>query len=609
MSGEAYFVFAIIATAVVLFASNRVRWDFVALLMVLLLAGSGILTAEEAFAGFGNPVVLLVAGLLVVGEMLDRTGVAQWIGNTIADGGGSNRSRLLTLIMMAAAVLSSVMSSTAVVAIFIPIIFRISRRTGINASRLLLPMSYAAMISGMLTLIATMPNLVISDALVSSGFEPLTFFGFLPVGVSVLVLGIVYVLFSSDRLIAPGVDDEPPFDQRTLQQLWEEFAVQKKVLTAAVSESSPMNGASISEADIEGRFGTRVLSLSRPWAGGGYGETKDAEPTDLLTSGTLLLITGQPDQLQRLLDEERLVEEPLSQREKRRRLQESGAGVVMIHPDCRFMGKSVRQANLRLRFGIHVLGIRRGREVLGDVADTPLKAADLLLVAGSWERIAGLQRENHDFVLLEMPAEYAEARPRFRLAPVAIAILVAMVAVAASGWLPTAVAVVAAAVIAVATRCLTAEDAYRAISWSSLVLLAGLLPVADALTKTGGTDAIVQTVIAAVGSAGPWVMMTLLFFLTAGLSLFLSNTATAVLLAPVAIQTAEAIGVSPYPLAVTVLIAASSAFSSPVASPVVMLVVEPGHYRFSHFLKLGTPLMLIAYVLNLIITPLLYPLQ
>jgi len=604
---ETYFVFALVGLAVVLFSSSRVRLDFVALLIVLLLAVSGILTADEAFAGFGNPVVLLVAGLFVIGEALDRTGVAQSIGVWITDVGGASHTRLTVLIMMVAAALSSVMSSTAVVAIFIPIIFKVSKQTGINTSRLLLPMSFAAMISGMLTLIATMPNMVVSETLVSSGFEPLGFFSFSPIGIAVLLVAIVYFLTIGNRLLHGSGQSTTPPANRTITELWQEFTIAGFVNSVYVPDDSPLRGQTIGDAAIESRYGIHVLGMSLALGHGERGETLEAGPTDEISAGCYLLLTGEPPQVEEFVTANGLVVLPIPEREKRRQLQESGAGVIMIHPHSQFRGKSIRQANLRTLHGIHVIGMRRGQERVDQFQDVALREADMLLVAGRWQRIAQLGKAKHDFVLLELPAEYAEARPGFRLAPIAIAVLAMMVVLSLSGLVPISVAVMIAAMTAVITRCLTAEDAYHAISWSSLVLLAGMLPLAAALEKTGGTQLLVDSVLGAVGSGEPYLMMTILFFLTACLSLFLSNTATAVLLAPVAVRMAQSLDVSPYPLAITVLIAASSAFASPVASPVVTLVVEPGRYRFVDFVKVGGPLMFIAYLTNLLLTPWLFP--
>jgi di/tricarboxylate transporter len=242
-----------------------------------------------------------------------------------------------------------------------------------------------------------------------------------------------------------------------------------------------------------------------------------------------------------------------------------------------------------------------------DFLNARLASADTLLVAGTWSRIETLGAERHDFILLELPAEFEESVPARRLAPVALAILAAMVLLSLFDLVPLVAAVLMAALAAVLTRCLTMEDAYRAVHLSSLVLLAGMLPLADALQKTGATALVVDGLVSGTGAAGPYAMMTALFFLTAGLGLVLSNTASAVLVAPVAILAAQALDVSPYPFAITVLIAASAAFSTPVSTPVVTLVVEPGHYHFGDFLKVGVPLLMLTYLTTLLVTPLVFP--
>ena len=608
MTTEMLIVFATVGAAAVLFASNRVRLDIVALGVVLVMMLSGILTPTQAFAGFGDPVVLLVAGLLVIGEMLDRTGVAQSIGRWIIQTGGRDESRLIVLIMVAAATLSSVMSSTAVVAILIPVVFKVSNNTGISASRLLMPMSFAAMISGMLTLIATPPNLVISSELESTeGYSALGFFGFLPIGAVVLAVGILYILLFGRWMLATETEKQDRSRKRSIRDLWSDFQLDERVDRLRVTSSSPMMGRTVGEVEIERRFKVRILSIEIARRSG-LPETKTAEAKDELCDGSILLVHGAADNLVRFQQSQQLERIEEKERDRQRTLQEYGVGVILIHPNCRFVGKTLREADFRSRFGVQVLGIRRVNEPLTDFADVKLAVADTLLVAGSWKQIAHLQYESQNFVLLDMPSEYEEARPAHGKAPLATAILIAMVALSASGVLPIVVAVMMAAMAAVLTRCLTMEDAYRSISLSSLVLLAGMLPVAVAVDETGGTEFLVSQVVGGIGSSSPYAMMTVLFFLTAGLSMFLSNTATAILLAPIAIQSATAMDVSAYPFAITVLIASSAAFASPVASPVVTLVVEPGGYRFVDFVKVGGPMMLLTYAVNMVMTPLIFPL-
>jgi di/tricarboxylate transporter len=256
---------------------------------------------------------------------------------------------------------------------------------------------------------------------------------------------------------------------------------------------------------------------------------------------------------------------------------------------------------------MHVLGVRRGGEALADHENVALQAADSLFLVGSWASVRQLQGLHHEFVVLEIPAEHDEIVPAYRKLPIALAILGGMIALSIFDVIPLTAAVLLALLAAVATRCLTMEDAYRSIHWSSIVLVAGMLPLADALQSTGGTDLIVNGLLTTLGDAGPATMLTVLFFLTAILSLFLSNTASAVLVAPIAIIAAERLGVSPYPFAVAVLIAASAAFSTPVSTPVVTLVVEPGRYRFMDFVKVGVPLLVLTYLTTLVLAPLLFP--
>jgi len=237
----------------------------------------------------------------------------------------------------------------------------------------------------------------------------------------------------------------------------------------------------------------------------------------------------------------------------------------------------------------------------------PLHSSDSLLLTGPWSRIQHLQSLTRDFVVLEMPAERTEIVPSYRRMPVALAILVAMVLLTIFDVVPLVAAVLMAALAAVFTRCLTMEDAYRAIHWSSLVLIAGMLPLADALDKTGGTQLIVDALLSAMGDASPYMMLTVIFFLTAALGLVLSNTASAVLMIPIAIYAAAALDVSPYPFAVAVLIAASAAYSTPVSTPVVTLVVDPGRYRFTDFVKVGVPLLLLTYLVTALVAPMIFP--
>jgi di/tricarboxylate transporter len=607
MTGEMVFVFSLIMAAAVAMASNRIRFDVVALLVVLALMLSGVLSVGEALSGFGSSVVILVAALLVVGEMLDRTGVARAVGDMILKKGGSNETRLLILIMVAAGLLGSVMSSTAVVAIFIPIVLRIAAETGLKASRILLPMSYAALISGMLTLIATTPNIVVHEELKEAGFTGFGFFSFAPVGVLVLAVAVVYILFLGRRLLSDDSDSAAAAQRlRSIEDLWQDYRLDEDYCHLRIRIDSPLAGNTIAETRLESRYQVRILGVLRLAS---RREDRIAVPTPEteLHAGDVLLVVGDPDDLESLKSEQHVTLEPASARHRQRWLWELGGAIVLIHPESGLIGKSLRDANFRSVYDVHVFGLRRAREPVADFKDVKLRSADSLFVVGRWPKIVQLQSGPHDFIVTEMPSEHAEIVPSYRKMPVALTILAGMVLLTLFDIVPLVAAVLIAALAAVFTRCLTMEDAYRAIHWPSLVLIAGMLPLADALDTTGGTRLIVDTLLSAVGEASPYVMLSVIFVLTASLGLVLSNTASAVLVAPIAIYAAAALGVSPYPFAVAVLIAASAAYSTPVSTPVVTLVVEPGRYRFGEFLKVGLPLLLLTYLVTLAVGPLIFP--
>jgi len=604
---HAQFVFALVAAATLLMASNRVRYDMIALLVVLSLMLSGILSVSEALGGFGNSVVILIAGLLIIGETLDRTGVARIVGDWILQKGGGNETRLLVLIMLSSAVLSAVMSSTAVVAIFIPIILRIAGRSGLSASKLLLPMSYAALVSGMLTLIATPPNLVISAELQSNGFAPLGFFSFSAIGSVILVLTILYVITLGRRLLPNQTDaHQNQRYNRSVRALWEDYRVDRNTTPLQLPASSPLCYQTLGKCGLNQQFGVRILEILRPQRRGADhfpGPSADF----VLHPNDILMAVGHEDALQRMQEEKQLHSYALSPRDEQRLFWELGAVSVLIHPNSRLIGHSIIETRFRHQYGVDVMGVRRNHNAVAEFEHEKLAASDSLLVIGPWPRIKQLQAQNHDFVLLESPIEADEVVPSYRRMPMALTITAAMVVASLFNWIPLVATVIIAAMASVVTRCLSAQDAYRAIHWSSLVLLAGMLPLADALQKTGGTDLIVNHLLALTGAADPGTLLTVLFFVTVLLTNILSNTTSAVLMAPIAIGVAHSIGVSPYPLAVAVLFAASSAFLTPVASPIMTLVAEPGRYCLADYAKQGSVLIFVVYAVTYFMVPLLFP--
>ncbi len=604
---EAQLVFAIIGVATVLFVSGKVRLDITALLVVLALMLSGVLTVKEAVSGFGDPIILILAGLFVMGEALIQTGVAYRVGDWLADLGGGSEARLIALLMLATAGLGSVMSSTGVVAIFIPIVLRIASATGRSPSRLLMPVSYGALISGMLTLIATPPNLVVNDVLQDAGAETFSLFSFAPVGLGVLVAAIGYMLLVGRRILgepAPSSHDEQA--SISMRELGERYGVLDAIHAVVVEEGSPLIDRSPAELGISDEWHAYVLACERKerFLTATVPVTRDTR----FKAGDLLLVKVAPSELPRFAEDNGLTEVSLSGAVGTRAQESFGAAEILIPPESKYVGESVHEIQLRTRFGLTALGLRRkGKNVEEKPMSEPFKPGDTILVAGGWKQIKVLESDPRNLILLAVPKEIKQAVPMSSHAPVAFLILAAMVVFLVLEPIPMLATILIAALALVATGCLTMERAYESTSWSTLVLVAGLLPLALALEKTGGMELVANGLMSSIGGLGPYGILTVVFFVTACLSMFLSNTATAVLIAPLAIRLASELGVQPQALAVMVIMGASTSFVTPVSSPVVALVMSPGNYRFTDFVKVGTPLVLITWIVSLAITPLLFP--
>lgn len=607
MSADTLFVFAVLAFAVVLFASDRVRLDIVALGVLLALMLGGILTVQEALAGFSDPVVLMIAGLFVVGEALVSTGIAFAIGRWLMRVGGSSETRLIALIMSIVAVIGAFMSSTGIVAIFIPIVLSIAGKTGLPAGRLMMPLGFAALISGMMTLIATPPNLVVNAELRNAGLATFGFFAFTPFGVAILACGLVYMLTVGRRLLGRSSSAEPAEPSgRTLEQLADGYALLPHLRRVRVQAGSALADRTIGQAELRSRFGLVALGVERRDR-----RTLTIMPALVDTAirfGDILYVLASDEELEKAAVRLRLTTLGLDTAPREHIVQELGLAEVMLAPESKLIGRTLPQAAFRSRHRVSVLGIKRmGEPLTGSLADVKLSFGDTLLVSGRWRDIGRLQGDKKDFVVLHLPLEISEVAPARSRATWALAILLAMIAAMTFGLIPNVGAVLFAALLLVLSRCVTMDAAYKVINWPSLVLIAGMLPLATALQKTGGTDLIVNGLVAAVGGAGPEAMMAALFVLTAVIGMFVSNTATAVLLAPIAIGAAADLDVSPYPFVMAVALAASAAFMTPVSSPVNTLVMTPGGYGFIDFVKIGVPMTVVTGAVALVMVPLLLP--
>ncbi len=608
MEYETLFVFLLLLVTIILFASDRLRLDIVAILVILALMLSGILSPKEALAGFGDPVVLLIAGLFVVGEGLFRTGVAFAIGNWLMRFGGTSEIRMMILLILVVAGLSAFMSSTGAVAIFIPVTLNLAAKAGIGPSRLLLPIAFASLIGGMLTLIGTPPNLVVSTQLTREGMEGFGFFEFAPIGLLVLVTGIAYMVFLGRKLLPKqtGETRESVKNRLSLQDLIEAYGISDRHHRLRIKDDSSISAKTVAQTQLQTRYGVTVLGIERRQ----HRRTMmiPAEAQTELAAGDTIFVVDTAAELDRMMQAERLEHLKLESDYKKIVARELGVAEVLLTPRSTLIGQTLDKIRFRERYGLTVLGIlRNGKPIEGNLVQTELSFGDSMLVGGGWIQIELLQAERENFIVLNLPREIDEVAPNRSRAPWALAIIAGMLMLMTFKLVPSVAAVLLAVLAMLFARCVSMKSAYASINWESLVLIAGMLPMATALEKSGGIQLIVDALVGSLGEMGPVALMAGLFLLTTIFSQFISNTATTVLVAPIAMAAATNMGISPYPLLMTVAIAASTAFSTPVASPVNTLVLGPGGYKFNDFVKLGVPLQLLVMALTLLAVPVLFP--
>lgn len=611
MSIDLALVLGLLAGAIVMFGMNRPRMDAVALIMIVMLPFTGVITMREALTGFADPNIILIAALFVIGDGLVRTGVARKVGDLILEKTGNSEVKLLILLMLAVCALGSLMSSTAVTAIFIPVALRIAQSTGSPTGKLMMPLSFAALISGMMTLVATAPNLVVNAELIRQGEQGFGFFTITPFGVPILILGIAYMLVARRWLPGCRADRSAPIPSRraTLTDWISEYDLARREHRLLVKSGSSLIGKTLADLGLRSSAGINIIAIERP----GRFRPSILEPnpqTSIMQGDTILIdVLRERESIDAIKERYSLESLPLDGAYFSDRAQDLGMAQVMVPADSAFIGRSVIEAGFRSRTKLTVIGLRRGDKVFGvDLVDEPLKTGDTLLVVGPWNYIERLQPDDAGVVLLRVPTEIEEVLPAPGRAIYATLSLGVVVALLIWGVIPAVQAALIGCLLMGVTGCVDMNSAYRSISWKTLVLIVGMLPFSIALERTGGVDIAAEFLATITQFAGTHVLLAVIFVLTAVLGMFMSNTATAVLMAPVAIGVAREMEVSPYPFAMTVALAASTAFVTPVSSPVNTLVVTPGGYKFGDFVKIGGPFAILVMILVVFLVPILLPL-
>ena len=612
----------ILVAAIVLFITEWLRVDLVALLVVVALMLSGILTTQEAIAGFANPAILTIASLFVIGGGVMQVGLAGRIGQQILSIAGEGQRRLVAMIMLTVALLSGFLSSTGTVAVLLPAIISLSRNARISPSKLLMPLSFGALLGGAMTLIGTPPNIIVNDLLTEHDVRTFAFFDYTPIGIVLLIAGVGFMLFIGFRLLPEHKSQAELHRIETPEELVSIYRLPDNLYRLRVRRASPLINKTLQEADLRQKFNLSILEILRspePREVAKLGErrlilqsdsldTIAPEPETRIETNDILIAQGNHLDVSYAAANLNLGLQPAQSDDKQTLISdEVGVAEVLLPPRSSLLGKTIVEARFGTLHHLTVLGIHRsGEETPLDFKETRLRFGDTLLVQGPWKHIRALRKRRRDFVVMGEP-EALFGAPNRKQAPIALAIVLGMLALLITNTLSVTSASMLAALAMILTGCLTIDEAYANVDWKSIVLIAGMLPMSTALEKVGLVEQAAGGLTSAFGNLNPIIILSALFLLTSVFTQVLSNTATTVLIAPIALAAAQQMGIQPHAFMMTVAVAASMAFASPVASPPNTLVMGAGNYQFSDYIKVGTPLILITLVICMLVMPLLWP--
>ena len=613
----------ILFITVALFIWGRVRADIVALTALAALLVLGILTPAEALAGFSSPIVIMMIGLFVVGGAIMQTGLAKLTGNKLMALSRGNETITFLLVMLVTSFIGAFVSNTGTVALMMPIIMSIAAGSGMQSSRFLMPLAFAGSLGGMLTLIGTPPNLVIDEVLTEGGYQPLAFFSFFPVGIIVIAIGIIVLMPLSKIFLSKKQNGKKKKQGKSLDDLVDEYQlldnlhryiVPSRRPSAAIDENGEQMdivGKTLKDLSIQKKYGVSIIEI-RNEKKSRLGLVKDVSQNMAKSSSTIqvhdtLYIIGEEEKINRFARDYGL----RKMKDVKIDFYDLGLTEIVVMPTSNFAGLRIGDANLRKRFGINVLGVKRGDEYITDnLIATKLHVGDMLLVQGEWTNLAHLATDTSNWVVIDQPEKTADKVLLDYKAPVAAAIMLLMIAMMVFDFIPVApvTAVIIAGLLTVFAGCFrNVEAAYKTINWESIVLIAAMMPMSTALEKTGASALVSQGLVESLGSMGPTALLAGIYFTTSLMTMFISNTATAVLMAPIALVAAQQVGVSPYSFLFAVTLGASMCFASPFSTPPNALVMKAGGYTFMDYVKVGLPLQIIIGVVMTFVLPLLFP--
>ena len=618
-----YITIAILIISTIFFVNGKVRSDVVSLCAMLALMLFQIVTPEEALSGFSNPVVVMMIGLFVVGGAIFQTGLAKSISSHILSLAGKSETRLYFLVMIVTSFFGAFVSNTGTVAVMMPIIVSLASVAGISASRLLMPLAFASSMGGMMTLLGTPPNLIIASALESTGRPTLGFFSFLPSGLVCVAVGTLVLWPLSKWYLSKSIDNNEVKNSngKTPSQLIQEYGLADNLFRVKVPRGSKAEGLTLAQLNLRSKYSVNILEVRRSDAKRHRffktisqqfvtAEMKISEGDMLYVSGRISAVSAMIDDLFLELVDEHETEVAIKSG-KAMDFYDIGIAELLIMPNSSFVNKNIKEAGFRDKFDVNVLGIRRrGEYILHELGEEQIHYGDVLLVQGTWSNITRLTKESTNWIVLGQPQNDAASVTLDYKAPLVAIIMVAMIAAMVFDFIPIApvTAVIGAALLMVLTGCFrNVSAAYKTINWESIMLIGGMMPLSIALEKTGTSELISHGLVEACGQFGPMALMAGIYVATSVMTMFISNTATAVLLAPIALQSAQQMGVCPEPFLFAVSVGASMCFASPFSTPPNALVMPAGQYTFMDYIRVGLPLQIIMGIVMIIVLPLIFP--
>jgi di/tricarboxylate transporter len=581
----------ILIIALVLFSFEWVSPDVTALGVLVSLVLLGLVPPEKAFLGFGSETVMTLLGLLIMTTALMRTGIVDIISRQLLQFTHDKPNRLLPFMMLAVGLLSSVINNTAAAAFFLPVILGLTQRTRLSASKLLMPMAFAAILASSVTLISTSTNLVVNGLIVQAGLPPIGMFELTPVGIPILIVGLIYMLVLGKRLIP---------DRQTPQNLTESFGLRPFLAELRISTNSPLAGSTLAEAGLGRDLDLTVVSIMRD------GQRLLAPSADVrLIAGDALFVEGSSKDILKIKNIPGIdiqADAKFSDVD----LQDSNLRLaeVVLLPQSRFLGRTPKALQLREKFNIQVLAIsHRTGVVHTKISETRLSMGDVLLVQGNQKQIAALQDENVFDILGVLETQFFNRKRAFTV----IAIFLSALLLGAFEIIPLSLAMLLGALMVFLTRSISPDVAYRRLEWKVLILIACMLSLGIAMQTTGTAEFLAERLVSLVGGWNPLWLLSGFFILTVLLTQPMSNQAAAAVIIPLALQTAVELNLNPRTFAMMIAVAASTSYMTPL-EPACLMVYGPGHYRFVDFFKVGGLLTLIIYLLAIGLVPLIWPL-